>query len=388
MKLIDLAAKLVSFDTVSKNSNAEMADFLSNYLEKIGFKVSQYPYTDKKSVQKINLIARKGGEESFLALSGHMDTVPYEGNWGVKNDGKPTNPLELIQIGQNFYARGIADMKLFLAIAMKAGEIIGESELKKPFALCFTADEEIGCVGAKNLVRKTGAYVGKYVVIGEPTEMVPLNAHKGYVYFSVNLEGASGHSSDPRNGTSVIPALHHVLGKLLKIEKALNQGGDSRFYPSYPSLNIGIVNTNKKKDNTDVESAKNMFAGNCRLEVEVRTLPGQSGRSVFEIIKSYLGENFGEVRINTKYERFPTPAMETSPDSLIVKTAMELSGKNLGVANFNTEGGVFTKEGSECVIWGPGSISQAHKKNEFMHLQYFKDDIVETYATLIRRLCC
>src|SRR6056297_2286755 len=169
MKLIELTEKLVGFDTVSNNSNKEMADFLSEYLESKGFKIETYPYKDAENQKKINLIARKGGEESKLALSGHMDTVPYKGNWEINSD-----PLELTEFNGNFYGRGAVDMKHFIALAIKAGEKINETGLKYPFCLCFTSEEEIGCKGARNLLKEHSAHVAENIIIGEPTDLKPI----------------------------------------------------------------------------------------------------------------------------------------------------------------------------------------------------------------------
>lgn len=148
MELLELATRLISYNTVTQESSTvEIANFIGNYLESAGFKVDHYPYINENedpSLRKVNLIARKGGEESFLALSGHMDTVTFNGKW----DQLICDPLDLVLSKGRYYARGITDMKLFIAIAMKAGEAIASHELKRPFALCFTSDEEVGCLGA------------------------------------------------------------------------------------------------------------------------------------------------------------------------------------------------------------------------------------------------
>ena len=173
-ELAKLVSQLVSFNTVSDISNIAMADFLCEFLEGTGFKISSYPYQDRQGVDKVNVIGRLGGEESYLTLSGHMDTVPFEGRWRANS-----KPLVATKIGDRLYGRGVADMKLFIATALMVAKTISASSLRKPFSLCFTADEEVGCVGAKRLTREAKADVGRYVVLGEPTEMIPVRAHKG-----------------------------------------------------------------------------------------------------------------------------------------------------------------------------------------------------------------
>ena len=228
MKLIEIAEKLVSFNTVSQRSSTrEIADFISNYCESKGFKIEQYPYRNNNDgLEKVNVVARKGGQKSKLAFSGHMDTVPFNGtDWN-------TDPLKLTLINKKYFGMGIADMKLFIAIAMKAGEAIEESELKYPFALCFTSDEEVGCLGARQLIRQDKIHVADSIIIGEPTEMTPLNLHKGYMFIRIKLRGITGHASDPRNGKSVVHlVLVPVLQKLRSEERRVGKECRSRWSP-------------------------------------------------------------------------------------------------------------------------------------------------------------
>jgi len=396
MNLLDLTKKLVSFNTVTSESGTQdMADFISNYLEDCGFKIEFYPYTNETDkLKKVNLIARKGEGKSKLAFSGHMDTVGVNGNWDEEHFG---NPLELTFRKTQDYpkgiycARGVADMKLFLAVAIKAGEAIKKEGLKHPFALCFTSDEEVGCLGARKLV-KMETHIADYIIVGEPTEMIPVYAHKGYVYPRFELYGKPGHSSDPHNGVSVIPALVEVLEKIFNLEKKLKGIKDYRFHPPYPTLNIGVISTDGQYNDgnkiVQAISSKNILAGYCRLEMEIRTIPGQDSDEILNVLNELIGIKYGKVNVKFIKTRRPTPPMQTPNDSHIVKVAEEITSKKAITQPYNTEAGIFNKGGAQSIVWGPGSIIQAHSKNEFVEYKYFQPEIVDMYVKAIRSICC
>lgn len=378
MELVELTKKLVGFNTVSQESSTkDIADFISNYCESVGFKVEQYPYQNQR-LEKINLIARKGGQESELALSGHMDTVRFDpSQWH-------SDPITLTLKGDKYVGMGVADMKLFLAIAIKAGEQISEAQLNKPFALCFTSDEEVGCLGVRKLMRE-GVFVAHSIIIGEPTEWIPIYLHKGYIYASVELKGKRGHSSDPRQGKSVIDlALVPVLNRLAEFKRRLESIVDARFNPPFPTMNIGVITTGEG-------AAKNIIPDYCRLEFDIRPIPGQDIEEMFTVLTqtiSHCIDDIDGIQASMRYNRAPTVAMETAKNAPVVQLTEQLSGREAQSVCFNTEGGVFNASGSQSVIWGPASISQAHKPNEFAHIRWFQQKIVDTYIELIRRMCC
>lgn len=430
MKLEKLAAKLVSFDTESKKSTVDMADFICGYLEGCGFVIERYPYWDKiNKVEKVNVIARKGGQESKLVYSGHMDTVPSGPGWNTEA------PLSLIEksyekIGEVFQGLGIADMKFFLAVAMKAGEAISTAELKHPFALCFTSDEEVGCIGARKLrdaVKQQGRTIGEYVVVGEPTEFKPVYSHKGYISLEVIVgafEKESGvsreagnpcHSSDPSTTTNAVgKALGPVIEELCKFRERLEKVHDFRFKPPFATMNVGgdilmgriIKKKKEKKDSASEDNyeyipdkfAKNIIPRGFRIYSDIRPLPGQDPRDLVEIIESNIKERISSIKTTVTNEKFYVKVgcpkgisvshpMATSKDSLLLKTIEEISGFPVGTAAYNTEGGIFNRAGSESVVWGPSNILQAHKDNEYVLAELFKEETVEKYIQLIRRMC-
>ncbi|MEK9151514.1 MAG: acetylornithine deacetylase [Patescibacteria group bacterium] len=380
--VIDVLRRLIGMNTVSHRSTREIADFVCNYLEPFGFTIEQHVYrlkdVEKKAdVEKVNVIARKGGDDLHLALAGHMDTVPF------KQDEWRTDPLELTKMGDKWFGRGTCDMKGFLALAMIAGSRISVSQLKRPFGLVFTSDEEVGCIGAKKLIRDKGRVAEMYI-IGEPTEFQPFILHKGYMYISIELRGKGGHGSRPADGINAVErGLLPILGKIEKFKRHLGDIVDIRLDPPYPTLNIGVVSTGEN-------SAKNMIADYCRVELEIRPVPGQDVHEMFHAFSNYLTdgeERVDGVGVKVAFKRAPTPPMETSREALVVREVERMCGHTACSTSFNTEGGVFNASGAHSVICGLGSIQQAHQPNEFVHEKYLTDAMVEKYIATILNIC-
>ncbi len=330
-----------------------------------------------KNEEKVNVIARKGGDDIHLALAGHMDTVPFEpSEWR-------TDPLTLSKVDNKLYGRGACDMKGFIALAMIVGSRISASQLKKPIGLVFTSDEEVGCIGAKNLIRDKGKIANMYI-IGEPTEFQPFILHKGYMYVIIELRGKGGHSSRPAEGINVIEqGLLPVLKKIDRFKEHLGEIRDIRLEPSYPTLNIGVVKTSNN-------SAKNIIADYCKIELDIRPVPGQDVKEVFSAFSRYVtdGEDkINDVDVKVVFGRAPTPPMETSKDTLIVQEVEKMCDHNAGSTSFNTEGGVFNASGSDSIICGLGSIKQAHKPNEFVHEKYISEAMVKKYIATVLKIC-
>ena len=399
MGLIELTEKLISFNTVSLESSTRlMADFMANLCEDAGFKVKPFIYTTGREItdgsskkrtemlEKVNLFASKGGEKPILGLSGHMDTVPFDPTkW-------QTDPFVLTKKGNNYYGLGMADMKLFLATAIITGSRISEFELKKPFALMFTSDEEVGCLGARNWLKNGNLFLPPSIVIGEPSELVPYNQHKGYLYLKIEIDRPKQsrkkievHSADPRIAPNVIElALLPILMGLLDLKQRLEKILSPEFDPPYPTLNIGVIKTGKG-------SAKNIIAGECLIELDIRPVPNQNIEEILEKVKWLVQqavEDIDGIQAKVHLGRAPTPPMHTPKEAPIVQLVEKISRHTARAVCFNTEAGVFNTVGAQSVIWGPASIKQAHKSNEFVGARWFQEDIVEKYVTLIKSVCC
>lgn len=390
-KVIEVLRRLIGMNTVSDQSTREIADYVSNYLESDGFTIEEHVYfaqrEDKTAdgkkktvkVEKVNVIARKGDGDLRLALTGHMDTVPL-----LDLNKWDSNPLELTLKGNKWFGRGTCDMKGFLALAMVAGSRISAGQLKQPFGLVFTSDEEVGCVGAKKLIKDKGR-IADMIIIGEPTDLHPVVLHKGYMFIRIELKGKSGHSSHPKkNGINVVQrALPFILEKINKFTRHLESIQDDRLIPPYPTMNIGVVNTGK-------ESAKNIIAGSCVIEIDMRPVPGQNPDALFHAFSRYITDGeakVNDVEVKVSWARQPTPPMETSADSLVVQEVATMCGYPAESTSFNTEGGVFNASGAQSVICGLGSIQQAHELNEFVDGKYLTDEVVEKYVATILRIC-
>lgn len=375
MNVIELTRSLVSMNTVSNVSTRGIADFVSNILDPSGFKIEQQVYrTD--GVEKVNVIARKGGDEPKFALSGHLDTVPFDENeWS-------SDPLKLTERNGRFYGMGVCDMKGFLAVAMLAGMRIPVSELHHPFALIFTSDEEVGCIGAKRLEKKV-RQIAEMIVIGEPTEFKPVFLHKGYIFLRIVLRGNRGHSSRPAEGRNVIErALPVVIQRLMEFKAAMECVRDDRLDPPYPTLNIGRVDTGRG-------AAKNIIPDYCQIDLDIRPVPNQDVEEIIGSLQKHVapGGIIDGIAVKIYIARAPTPAFLTDPCAAIVQEVAAMTECSPVSTSFNTEAGVFGRNGGQVVVCGIGSIKQAHRPKEFLDAVYLQDAIMENYAALIRKLC-
>jgi acetylornithine deacetylase len=375
MRVIELTSELIRRPSVSHLPTGELADFVSNCLGSAGFKVEQQVYMNR-SVRKVNIVARKGGDEPKLALSGHLDTVPYKENEWL------SDPLALTERNGRFYGMGVCDMKGFIAVAMIAAMRIRSGDLRHPFALVFTSDEEVGCVGARRLTEANGKIADMFV-IGEPTELCPVNLHKGYIFMRAILQGVRGHSSEPAKGKNVIErALPVVIQRLMEFKQVLESIRDVRLKPPYPTMNIGKVDTGSG-------SAKNVIADYCAVDFDIRPVPGQDAAEVIRALQNHVAPD-GEVNgiaVKLSPVRPPSLPFFTEPTSTVVRETSVVMGSQPCSTSFNTEGGIFNRSGSQSVICGIGSIQQAHQPNEFVDCRYLQDSVVERYTELILRIC-
>ncbi|MDD2707490.1 MAG: M20/M25/M40 family metallo-hydrolase [Verrucomicrobiae bacterium] len=409
LSVVEIARKLVGFPTVSQqHSTVEISDWIANYLERVGFAVELFPYFSEsggKKLKKVNLLAIKGGKQELprLAFAGHMDTVPngkqFKEPWNLRCDeGRGL-----------FYGLGIADMKVFLALAMKVGAELSPGEQKHPFALCFTSDEEVGCLGTKKLFeQRRWAKISDYVVIGEPTSFTPVYLHKGYIYLwlSVEVVNSKGrdnpvHSSNPRSTTNVVEqVLPVVVGALRDFRKRLEQIEDARFEFPHPSMNIGgelAIGRSRGGKQVPDKVAKNIIPLGFTMSIELRPLPGQDLLDLQKLIAEEVKGVVAHIRpqgpnerieVKVEFVRAPTLPMETNRDSPIVQAVARISGKSPAAVSFNTEGGLFNRSGSDAVVWGPAAIAQAHTDNEFVPASCLSEAAVAKYSALVREFCC
>lgn len=368
-------AQLVSIDSVSSRSNTEMIRLLSSRCEAMGLNVKRFPYSDENGVEKINMVALAGAGFSNstnveLALVGHTDTVPYDPNW--------TEATTLIEREGKLFARGSCDTKGFIAAAIAAIESIDLTLLRKPLALIFTADEEVGLMGAKRLA-DTRPLRARYSIVGEPTSLQPMRAGKGYCLAEIIVRGREGHSAYPELGASAIFRAARVLVRIEQIAEDLKAVRHESFDPPYTTLNIGVIRGG---------TAKNVIPGECRFTLEWRPIPGQPSHYLLDLLQMALEE---EKKLDAGFEceviaSRADSGFEVPAESQIVQLLERLSGKKAGTVAFGTEAAQLIQLGADAVVMGPGNIRVAHQTGEFVPINEL-DRCVEILRQAIE-LCC
>src|ERR1700730_9877507 len=286
MTVKETLSQLVHIDSVSSRSNDEIISYLANRCEAFGMRLRHLPYIDNAGVEKLNLIAFAGADPVEaaaveLALVGHTDTVPYDPAWK-----DATNLVE--QVGK-LYGRGACDTKGFIAAALTALESVDLKALQRPLALVFTADEELGLIGAKHLARARALHP-RYAIVGEPTSLQPMRAGKGYCLSAVTVRAREAHSAYPAFGASAIFRAARLITQIEKIAAQLRSEQHADFDPPFTTLNVGLIQGG---------NAKNVMPGACHFTVEWRPVPGQDPARVLNLLNAAIEE---EQRQDTGFE--------------------------------------------------------------------------------------
>lgn len=354
---------LVSFPVLGGQSNLSIIDYIKDILTK--YKID-YQLVPNAEGNKASLFCRIGPPvDGGFILSGHTDVVPVAGqDWN-------TNPFELTEKSDGkLYGRGSCDMKGFLACCLANLSKMTSVKLKKPLYFAFSYDEEIGCMGAPDLIKGLLNFYTekpKYAIIGEPTMMQPIVGQKGICVFKTTVYGSEGHSSRIKQEVSAI----HEAAKLIvwleqKMDTLIAENHiDNRFTPPHSSIHIGKVNGGV---------APNVIANECTFYWDVRIIPQDRIDAIKDDFLDYchsrtelmqqINPNF---RIVIEADHPAVPALDTPEDFSVVPIIKQLSGRaDLGTVAYAAEAGQFSNAGLEAVICGPGSIEQAHRANEFI----------------------
>lgn len=356
MNVEETLAKLVSIDSVSSRSNVEIIEFLTALTESFGMQVKHLPYRDEHGIEKANMIATLGAgnfdDVAGLAMVGHTDTVPYDPSW--------PEALSLTEREEKLYGRGACDTKGFIAAALTAASAMDSTRLRHPLALVFTADEEIGCLGAKRL-EEARALKARYSIVGEPTSLRPMRAGKGYCLAEVVVGGREGHSAYPAVGASAIFRAARLVSELERIAEELKEDERAAFEPPYTTLNVGIIRGG---------TAKNIIAGECRFTLEWRPVPGQRAERVLDLLREAIErERLRDAGFDCHINVLRLDeGMETAADSPLVRLLEEASEGEAGTIAFGTEAPQMIALGSQAVVFGPGDIRVAHRTGEFVPL--------------------
>jgi acetylornithine deacetylase len=361
-ELLNMLERLIAFETVSRDSNLGLIEWTRDYLAGLGATSRlTYDATGKKA----NLFATLGeGSRPGLVLSGHTDVVPVEGQaWD-------TDPFKATIIGDKLYGRGSADMKGYIATALVMAPQFLASKADAPLHFAFSYDEEVGCIGVRGLIKDLAEIGLKTAgcIVGEPTLMQPIIAHKGTHRFRCCITGREAHSSYTTQGVNSIEYAARIIVYIRQMADRLQQleTRDYAFTVPFTTMQTGLIRGGL---------AANIVPKECEFIFEARTLPGQSEQKLFQEVKDYAATLLPEMqRIEPnaaiKLELLNSaPGMNMQETDEIVKLATALSrNKPNGAVSYGTEGGLFQAAGIPTVICGPGDIEQAHRPNEFVSL--------------------
>jgi acetylornithine deacetylase len=352
--------------------NLEVIDRLAEWLADLGFAVELLPVSENKA----NLRATRGNPDdpNGLVLSGHTDTVPFDqGRWSV-------DPFAGVVKDDALFGLGSADMKSFLALSIEAARRMGDIPLQHPLTILATADEESSMAGARLLVEQQ-RHLGRFCVIGEPTGLQPIRMHKGVMMEAINVEGQSGHSSDPDLGANAIEGVHAILGELLdwrgELRRRHQHGG---FKIPFPTLNLGSIHGG---DNP------NRICGHCALQIDLRPLPGMEPPALRQELRERIAKVMSHhPRLSWTHRALfeGLPPFETPADSVLVKACEEIAERPAGAVAFGTEAPLLASLGLETVVLGPGHIAQAHQPDEFLPLAHI-EPCLNILDRLIHRFC-
>jgi len=387
----ETARRLIAFDTVSSNSDLPAAEFLGNLLEGAGFRTTLHKF-QIGSTSHANLVASAGPpREGGLIISGHIDTVPFEGQPGWTRD-----PL-VMEIGdERIYGRGTSDMKGFLAQCVAAAHQIERARLKRPLVFVLTASEEVGCLGA--------AYVGpaletildaipvpRLAWIGEPTSNAVCHLHKSIVAFDIVVHGRGGHSGAPARGVNAIAVMGKVLECIGRLQAERAEATDPRYTEVFPDAPTDVLNVGTISGGI----ALNMIAEECKLRVSYRSLPDADPLALYhEATRRISAINLHDYALGEHPATLLiSPPMVVPPLNSPRKTALEaalfdVTGTSTsGGAVFGTDGGWFERSGINSLICGPGDFVQAHQPNESISRAAFErgSDLI---LRVIDRMCC
>jgi acetylornithine deacetylase len=374
--LHDAARRLVAFDTVSARSNLDAVEYLGGELARRGFRVATQPI-ELSATRHANLVAWIGPpREGGLIISGHIDTVPFEGQ-----PGWTRNPLTLEIAGDRIYGRGTSDMKCFIVQCLDASARLDASRLKRPLVFVFTAGEEVGCLGAKEAASALARILGDVPApgvawIGEPTSFGLCHAHKSIVLFDVIVRGRGGHSGAPAEGVNAIAVMGKAMDVIGRYQEELAARPSGAFRDVFPESPHDVLNFGTIRGGLAV----NVIAEECRLAVSYRSLPDSDPLGVYRELErrlaaldrhDYASRNRAATIELT--EPLVVPPLNSERGTELERALMDATGaRDSRGALFGTDGGWFARFGITSLICGPGDLDQAHQPDESIRREPFE----------------
>ncbi len=387
------ARLLVGTPTVSqRHSTAPLAQKIGETLRQADCTVELHEYAEPSDrnheLTKATLIAWKGKDNrrDGLLFSGHLDTVdPTNQPWTYEpyqlTEGQQlTEQNGSLRPTACWYGLGTTDMKGFIAVALHVLESVDPSSLCRPVGVVLTSDEEVGCRGAKHLadrVRRGETGLGRYMVIGEPTELVPVRKHKGHVPLCITVRGRAAHASDPDRGDNAILNAHEVINAVREFAEHLRHVRDADIDPPHVTVSIGPIRGG---------TVLNTVPDFCEFHLSIRTVQAATSGWVRRQLERHLQNRVPHLSWAIRFLRKPTEPLRTPAESLLVRTLEDITGRAATGKKFNTEAAIFQQLGSECVVLGPGDIERAHRANEYILTEEI-DQAVGICTDLVRRFC-
>ena len=366
---IKILSDLIGFKTISGEDNNDLINYCEKYLNDLGA-TSFKTYDDEK--KRVNLFAtikaKKSNGVKPIILSGHTDTVPVSKSWS-------TDPFKATIKEDKLYGRGSCDMKGFIACTLAFAPVFSKVDLNRDIHFSFTFDEETACLGAPILIKelKKRNIQDGICIVGEPTKMKIIDAHKGCYEYTTYFEGLAGHSSMPHKGVSAVEFASKYANKLIELREELKKRApkDSIFDPPFSTLQVGGIFGG---------IAHNVIADKCRVEWETRPVIKEDGVFLNQKIDEYANEvllpEMRKVFPNSKITKEiigEVTGFDRVDNSEACELVSSLTGDNSReVVSFGTEAGLFQEIGISTVVCGPGSIEQAHKVDEFIELSELK----------------
>jgi len=358
---LDLTKTLIGFDTTSRGSNLALIDFAEKLLTGAGGRCRR---SYDASGAKANLFASFGPDgDGGIVLSGHTDVVPVDGQDWSSDPFKPE-----VRDGKLF-GRGTCDMKGFIGVALSLLPEIRKAALKRPLHFALSYDEEVGCSGVLGLLDDLKAQNLKpaLAIIGEPTLMAVVGAHKGGAKLVTHCHGKEHHSSAPEKGANAVMMAGEFVNLLDDVWNGLRADADPRFDPPHSTVQATVIGGG---------TAVNILARAAEVTWEYRCLPDRDPQAILDTVERRLQAEIvpkyraraAEAAMTTELQA-QYPGLVMDEESPAVRLARELTGANrVEAVAYGTEAGQFQAYGIPAVICGPGSIEQAHRADEFVAL--------------------
>ncbi len=359
---LNILEELIGFETVALTSNLDLINYVEKYLDDLGAKII---LTHSPDGERANLFASFGPETNGgIVLSGHSDVVP------VNADDWTTPPFQADLRDDCIFGRGSADMKGFIACVLAMAPWFASLDLMKPLHIALTFDEEDGFHGAPILLEdlKSKNIQPDAVIIGEPTGLEAIAAHKGCYEYATTIKGLNGHSSEPEKAVNAVQYAARFINRLMELtsEMISRAPQDSPYQPPSTTMSVGTIQGGQ---------ARCVVAEHCKFDWEMRPIQRSDAVYVHEQLTTFTDQLLSEMRevhpeASIETERVcEVDGLEYEQESSALSLMVELLGKSdFDVVSYGTEAGLYQAAGMPAVVWGPGDIGVAHRPDEFVRI--------------------